>query len=190
LPNKGTFDVSRVDRAFKVIPTDSVTGACPARAAALRDQRRTADLIPDRLGFPTSVRLHPMSGYRAVSPARIRRPTACRLIPASAPLSREVPLGSLGRWPESAGGKNWSPTRQAGALGMVGYIAEGLAITGAGAAGHRRGGSFGAEHGHRTRRGPQNTRGPTRRSSNPDRRGRGNHHLRPYSLAIARYTKM
>ena len=39
-------------------------------------------------------------------------------------------------------------------------------------AGHRRGESFGAEQGHRTRRSPQNPRGPTLRSSAPDRRRR------------------
>ena len=49
-------------------------------------------------------------------------------------------------------------------------------------AGHRRGESFGADQGHRTRRGPQNTRSPILRSSTPDRRRPGDHHLRPLQL--------
>src|SRR6478735_7152364 len=39
-----------------------------------------------------------------------------------------------------------------------------------------------AQQGHRTRRSPQNTRGPTLRSSTPDRHRRRNHHLRPLQL--------
>ena len=67
-------------------------------------------------------------------------------------------------------------------LGMVGYIAKGLAIAGAGvlvivAASHSE-----PEQGHRTRRGPQNTRGPTLRSSAPDRGRPWNYHLRPLQL--------
>ena len=54
-------------------------------------------------------------------------------------------------------------------LGAVGYIAKGLVIAGARGAGHRRGESLGADQGHRTRRGPQNTRVPALRSSAPDR---------------------
>ena len=47
-------------------------------------------------------------------------------------------------------------------LGIVGYIAKGLVIAGAGCwSSSRR--VVRAEHGHRTRRGPQNTRGPTLR---------------------------
>jgi hypothetical protein len=67
-------------------------------------------------------------------------------------------------------------------LGMVGYVAKGLVIAGGRGAGRRRGESFGAEHGHRTRRGPQNTRGPTLRSSAPHRGRPRNHHLRPLQL--------
>ena len=49
-------------------------------------------------------------------------------------------------------------------------------------AGHRRGESFGAQQGHRTRRCPQNTRGPTLRTSAPDRGRPWNPHLRLLQL--------
>src|SRR5581483_364670 len=49
-PTRGPFDVSTVDGALKVIPTEGRHRRCPARAAALRDQRRTADFITDWLG--------------------------------------------------------------------------------------------------------------------------------------------
>ena len=67
-------------------------------------------------------------------------------------------------------------------LGMVGYIAKGLVIAGAGVLVIVAVESFGAQHGHRTRLSPQDTRGPTLRSSTPDRGRPGNHHLRPLQL--------
>src|ERR1700690_3553017 len=60
-PTGGSSDVSRVERMVKGDPDGRSSPVCPARAAALRDQRRTADFSPDWLGFPTLSTLHVMT---------------------------------------------------------------------------------------------------------------------------------
>ena len=67
-------------------------------------------------------------------------------------------------------------------LGIVGLHRQRPGYRRCRGAGHRRGESFGAGQSHRTRRSPQNPRGPTLRSSAPDRRRARNHHLRPLQL--------
>ena len=94
-PTRGTFDVSKVDRTLKVIPTDGCHRLVRRELALYKISG--GQLISSGTGWaPTLPTLHPVTGYRALSPARMRRPTACRLIRAWHP-SRAVPLGLLGR---------------------------------------------------------------------------------------------
>ena len=77
MPSTGRHSKSlRVDRVLKVIPVDGCHRRVRRELLLWRDQRRTADFIPDWLGSQPLSRYTPLSGYRALSPARMRRLTA------------------------------------------------------------------------------------------------------------------
>jgi multisubunit Na+/H+ antiporter MnhB subunit len=67
-------------------------------------------------------------------------------------------------------------------LGVIGYIAKGLAIAGAGVLVIIAASLFSARQSHRTRRGAENTWRSTLRSDTSDPRQRGNHYLRSLQL--------
>jgi hypothetical protein len=62
---------------FTVITDLRLSPACTARATAQRGQRRTADLIPDWLTFPTASTLHRGRANRRVNNARTTRRLTC-----------------------------------------------------------------------------------------------------------------